>query len=75
MDAEYTVRRLVYDHAIKLQHGVTLVGYIDHEQRETRLWEFGSKRSSLSNRLEPLEPLKRLERRSRAQHYSSSEVR
>jgi hypothetical protein len=34
MDAEYTVRRLIYDHTIKLEHGVSLVGYIDHEQCE-----------------------------------------
>jgi hypothetical protein len=32
MDAEYTVRRLVYDHPINVQHGVPLVRYIDHEQ-------------------------------------------
>ena len=74
MDAEYTVRRLIYDHTIKVQHGVPLVGYIDHEQRETfelgkrepKLCEFGSKCSSRSNRLEQLEPLEPLplERRS-----------
>ena len=34
MDAEYTVRRLIYDHTIKLEHGVPLVRYIDHEQCE-----------------------------------------
>ena len=34
MDAEYTVRRLINDHTIKLNHRVSLVRYVDHEQCE-----------------------------------------
>src|SRR6266496_5155520 len=34
MDAEYTFRRLINDHTIKLQHGVSRVRYVDHEQCE-----------------------------------------
>jgi hypothetical protein len=34
MNAEYAVRGFIYDHTVKLQHGVPLVDYIDHEQCE-----------------------------------------
>src|SRR6266545_4840942 len=68
MDAEDTVRRLIYDHTIKLNHRVPLVRYIDHEQCEpfephlfsspaTR----GRRRGGGCNGMKPLE---RLERRS-----------
>jgi hypothetical protein len=28
MDAEYTVRRLIYDHPIKVHHGISLARYV-----------------------------------------------